>query len=134
MLIKEQLPQVALNKMNEIHSQEAEIINELYQAINEGDVEKVDKLLKEFIKDVQEHFAYEQAQMEKYNFFAYPIHISEHDMILQQLSRLEQEWEKNRDINLIKSYLEGEFLPWIINHINTMDAVTAGYLAQFIKE
>ncbi len=134
MLITEQLPQVALNKMNEIHNKEAEVINELYQAIEEKDVDKVDKLFKEFIKDVQEHFAYEQAQMEKYNFFAYPIHISEHDMILQQLSRLEKEWEKTKDINLIKAYLEGEFLPWIINHINTMDAVTAGYLAQFIKE
>lgn len=133
MVIKE-LPQVALNKMNEIHNHEVEVINKLLEAIEKRDEKEVDALLKEFIKDVQEHFLYEQTQMEKYNFFAYPIHISEHDMVLQQLSRLEKEWEKTKDIDMIKDYLENEFLPWIVNHINTMDAVTAGYLANFIQE
>ncbi len=133
MVVKD-LPQVALNKMNEIHNQEVEVINRLFEAIEKRDEKEVDRLLKEFIKDVHEHFQYEQTQMEKYNFFAYPIHISEHDMILQQLSRLEKEWEETKDIDMIKNYLENEFLPWIVNHINTMDAVTAGYLANFINE
>ena len=133
MIVKD-LPQVALNKMNEIHNQEVEVINELFRAIEKKDENEVGRLLKEFIKDVQQHFHYEQTQMEKYNFFAYPIHISEHDMVLQQLARLEKKWEETKDINLVKQYLEGEFIPWIINHINTMDAITAGYLANFIKE
>ncbi len=133
-MLLENLPQVALNKMNEIHSNEAEIINELLQAIEQKNESTIDTLLKEFIEDVKKHFSYEQEQMEKYEFIAYPFHLEEHERVLEELSELQDEWNENRNINNLKNYFETQFIPWLINHISNMDAVTAGFLVHYIKE
>ncbi len=135
---KENFPKVALPEMNEIHDVEIDIVNKLYDALKgyeKGEVseEEVTKLLDEFIKDVREHFQFEQGLMEEYNFFAYPMHRGEHDRVLMELLELKKEWEKNKNAKLLIDYLENQFVPWIINHVQTMDTVTAMYLSNFLK-
>ena len=132
-LDKAQIPQVAINKMNEVHDTEIEILNKLYSAAKNGNIEDTDKYFEEFINDVKEHFSFEQGLMEKYNFFAYPMHRGEHDRVLLELNQLKKDWEKNKNTDLIVSYIERAFVPWIINHVQTMDTVTAMYLSQFIR-
>ncbi len=132
-LDKTQIPQVAINKMNEVHDTEIEILNKLYSAAKDGNIENTDKYLEEFLNDVKEHFSFEQGLMEKYNFFAYPMHRGEHDRVLMELNQLKKDWDKNKNPDLIVSYIERIFVPWIINHVQTMDTVTAMYLSQFIR-
>ncbi len=138
MLIKNgEIPDVALKEMNEIHRTEVDILNKLYKAIDayeegKASAEVIDVLLEEFIKDVQEHFSFEQQLMEKYNFFAYPIHRAEHDRVLHELKSIQKIWKDERDIDVLKNYLEKNFVPWIINHVQTMDTVTAQYLSHFV--
>ena len=140
MLIEiEQLPKVALERMNKVHEKEIEILNELYQLLQEYEkddvsIEEIDRAFNEFLEDVKYHFSSEQEMMEQYNFFAYPMHRGEHDMVLGQLQNLQKNWEKNKNPEIIKSYLETQFLPWLINHIQTMDTVTAHFLSHFIRE
>ena len=140
MLIQiEQLPRVALERMNKVHEKEIEIMNELYQLLQDyekgnASIEDIDKAFNEFLEDVKYHFSSEQEMMEQYNFFAYPMHRGEHDMALGQLQNLQKNWEKNKNPEIIKSYLENQFLPWLINHIQTMDTVTAHFLSHFIRE
>jgi len=140
MLIQiEQLPRVALERMNKVHEKEIEIMNELYQLLQDyekgnASIEDIDKAFNEFLEDVKHHFSSEQEMMEQYNFFAYPMHRGEHDMVLGQLQNLQKNWEKNKNPEIIKSYLENQFLPWLINHIQTMDTVTAHFLSHFIRE
>ena len=132
-LSPEELPKVSLEDMNNIHTNELEILNALYDATVKEDVEEVERLLDEFIKDVEEHFSFEQNLMEKYNFFAYPMHRGEHDRIRMELNNLKKQWNKDKNPKLVKSYVENHFIPWLINHVQTMDTVTAMYLANFIK-
>ncbi len=138
MLIKEgQIPNVAVQDMNQIHKTEIDILNKLYKAIGayeegKASAEVIDVLLEEFIKDVKEHFSFEQELMEKYNFFAYPMHRAEHDRVLYELKSIEKIWKEDRDIDALKDYLEKNFVPWIINHVQTMDTVTAQFLSHFI--
>ncbi|WP_457622584.1 bacteriohemerythrin [Persephonella sp.] len=137
LISKEDFPKVALSKMNDVHSTEIDIVNSLYEAVNrciEGkeSLETVDKLFREFISDVKEHFSFEQELMEKYGFFAYPMHKGEHDNILNELSSIESIWEEKKDPVTIKDYLENHFAPWIINHVQTMDTVTAMFLSNFV--
>ncbi|MDQ7055943.1 MAG: hemerythrin family protein [Persephonella sp.] len=134
-----QLPRVALERMNKVHEEEIKILNRLYEAIEKfqegkGSLEEIDKRLEEFFQDVLKHFSSEQEMMEQYNFFAYPMHRGEHDMILGQLQNLKKKWEKDKNPELIKSYIEKEFLPWLMNHIQTMDTVTAHFLSHFIRD
>jgi len=134
MLIKEnEIPRVALDDMNEVHDVEIEIVNKLYDAIMKSeDIAEISKYFDEFLNDVINHFTFEQDLMEKYNFFAYPIHRAEHDRVLYELKSLEKMLKEKGDIKTVKDYLENVFKPWIINHVQTMDTVTAMYLSNFV--
>jgi hemerythrin len=134
MLIKEnEIPKVALNDMNKVHAVEIKIVNKLYDAIVENkDITEILKYFDEFLNDVINHFTFEQGLMEKYNFFAYPIHRAEHDRVLYELKSLEKILKEKGDIKTVKDYLENVFKPWIINHVQTMDTVTAMYLSNFV--
>ena len=127
------LPKVVVDDMNNIHTTELEILNNLHDAVLKGNLEDIDRLLDEFIKDVEEHFSFEQNLMEKYNFFAYPMHKGEHDRVRMELDSLKKQWDKNKNPELIKSYIENHFVPWLINHVQTMDTVTAMFLSNFLR-
>ncbi len=113
------LKRVAYEPMNEVHDREAVILEKLLQKIDSN--EDYSKELEEFIKDVHEHFEFEEKLMQKYDFFAYVPHKMEHDRILNELNEL-----KNGKIE-IKKYIYENFLPWLDNHIATIDTVTAGF-------
>ncbi|WP_456465118.1 bacteriohemerythrin [Persephonella sp.] len=130
-----QIPKVALERMNKVHEEEIKLLNQLFESIDKGkEIEEIDDLFKAFVEDVKKHFSSEQEMMEQFNFFAYPMHRGEHDMILGQLANLEKNWEKNKNPKLIKAYIENEFLPWLMNHIQTMDTVTAHFLSHFVRD
>lgn len=132
LLTEKEIPKVSVNKMNEIHNEEIKIVNELYKKILEnGDLETIIALFDEFLKDVENHFSFEQSLMEKYNFFAYPMHRGEHDRVLYEFKSLEKLLKEKKNVDAIKDYLENNFKPWIINHVMTMDTVTAMYLSNF---
>ncbi|WP_457635334.1 bacteriohemerythrin [Persephonella sp.] len=130
-----QIPRVALERMNKVHEEEIKLLNQLFEAIDQGKgTDEIDNLFKAFVEDVKKHFSSEQEMMEQYNFFAYPMHRGEHDMVLGQLVNLEKRWEKEKNPELIKAYIENEFLPWLMNHIQTMDTVTAHFLSHFVRD
>ncbi len=138
LLDKSMIPRVAVEQMNEVHDTEIDILNRLYEAIEkyekgEGSIEEVERLFDEFLKDVQEHFSFEQGLMEEYNFFAYPMHRGEHDRVLMELNQLKRKFEKEKDPKLLKEYLSNIFVPWIVNHVQTMDTVTAHFLSHFVR-
>jgi hemerythrin len=121
MLIKQVNP-VAFEPMNEIHNRELQYINKLYEAIEKN--ENINIAYEKFLNDVKEHFAFEERLMEKYDFFAIIPHKMEHYRILNELEKLK---EKLNDTEYLKEYLTKSFIPWLENHINTIDTVTAGF-------
>ena len=125
----EELPLVPYQGMNLVHKRELEILNKLYGAISEGRSDsEIDQLLDEFLKDVEEHFSYEEDLMRKAHFFAYECHHGEHNRVREELRSVKENWEKTRDREKLKKYFEQVFKPWISEHILTMDTVTAQWL------
>ncbi len=106
--------------MNNVHLNEIKLLEKLINKLNEN--KKVTNTFEEFIKDVEEHFAFEEGLMKKYNFFAYMPHKMEHDKILNELYSL-----RDKDNEYLKKYFNERFIPWLNNHIETIDTVTAGY-------
>ncbi len=128
---KEELPKVAYHGMNLVHEKELDILNDLYDALKEGrGFEEIDKLLSEFIRDVEEHFSYENDLMKKSYFFAYECHSGEHKRVLEELYNLRELWKRERRPEILIDYLENVFKPWIGEHIMTMDTVTAEWLVR----
>ncbi len=126
------LPPVKLQKMNEVHTKEMEVLKSLYSAIeNNAPTEKIDRLFNEFIEDVKQHFSVEEELMRKYHYPEYPMHAGDHDTLLHDLRRLKEDWEETKNPQIIKDFIDNEFLPWINTHINVMDMMTSIYLSQF---
>ena len=113
---------VSFEPMNEIHNNELKYINALYEALEKN--ENIKKAYEDFINDVKNHFAFEEKLMDKYKFFATIPHKMEHQRILNELLQLQTRLD---DRELIKNCLKNSFVPWLENHVNTMDTVTAGF-------
>lgn len=128
-----ELPKVDYQGMNRVHEKEIEILNKLFQALENGaPFEELDSLFKEFLKDVEEHFSYEENLMRKSFFFAYDCHFGEHNRVRQELSDLKEKWEREKTPQILKDYLEKVFRPWIFEHVETMDTVTASWVSRVL--
>ena len=106
--------------MNNVHTNEVKLLEKLLKELDENKDTK--KTLEEFIKDVEEHFAFEEELMKKYDFFAYFPHKMEHDNMLKELYNL-----RGKNNEYLKKYFKERFIPWLDNHIETIDTVTAGF-------
>jgi hemerythrin len=117
-----EIKKVAYEPMNEIHENETKILEKLLEKIeNQEDLEEI---YNEFLEDVKNHFAFEENLMQKYQFFAYVPHKMEHDRIINELEELKKHLN---DYEMMNRYFKEHFLPWLDNHISTMDTVTGGF-------
>jgi len=116
------IKKVAYEPMNEIHENEIKILEKLLKKIENK--EEVNEVFNDFLEDVKKHFSFEEELMQKYQFFAYIPHKMEHDRILNELNELKSHLN---DYEYLDKYFKEHFLPWLDNHIETMDTVTGGF-------
>ncbi len=133
MLDKQTIPNVALEEMNAVHHEEVDLINALLaqlDAVGDGaqPAEMLDAPLQHLLKHLREHFAGEERRMLEAAFPPYPMHKAEHDRVFAQARSVHEAWLDSRDVQALADYL-GRTLPgWMMQHIATMDAVTARFL------
>jgi hemerythrin len=128
-----ELPLVEYGGMNEVHLKELELLNSLYDSIGSASDEEIDALFEALFEDIKEHFAYEEDLMRKSHFFAYECHSQEHKRVLKELEEVRKRWLESRDRKELKRYFNRVFKPWIVDHILTMDTVTAQWLSRVLS-
>lgn len=128
----ESLPQVAMEFMNDVHQEDVEIINDLYDLILKYEINQTDENEREITKKYQEwfnhtvdHFRGEEEKMLELNFPPYPMHKGEHDRALEKMDSVFREWNTSKEIEPLKLYLRDHLTQWLTHHIQTMDTVTA---------
>jgi hemerythrin len=57
------------------------------------------------------------------------MHKGEHDRVLADMAAHVEAWEQNHDDAVLKNWLEQEVGNWFVNHVNTMDFITATFIA-----
>ena len=120
------LPQVAHQQMNDTHLGEAAILNHFLSMIEQNlPYEQLLDQFEIFIAHVQTHFASEETKMQEIRFPMYRLHKGEHDKILNQIRMMHMEFRNRKDTEALKSYLEEEFSPWLVQHIKAMDIILA---------
>lgn len=129
---KENMPLVAMEFMNEVHTEDVEIINELYELVlsyehspTEANKELVDEKFTQWYDHTVEHFKKEEEMMIEKNFPPYPMHKGEHERALLQMREVYKQWSQKGDIAILKTYLSTELPAWLVQHIQSMDTVTA---------
>lgn len=132
---KQNLPLVSMDNMNEVHFEDVDIINDLSQLIDEYEKNstkenffKINEQYEKWYAHTVEHFRNEELMMEEKNFFAYPMHKFEHQNALNIMEEIFNSWKEQEDINILKEYIQKDLIQWLVNHIETMDTVTANFL------
>lgn len=127
---KDNLPLVAMDFMNETHLEDVEIINEVYKAIvkfekSQNNFNDLCELYEKWYIHTVEHFKVEEEKMASMNFPPYMFHKGEHDRCLEIMQGVLIQFKNTKNISIMKEYFEVDLLTWLINHIQTMDTVTA---------
>ncbi|RTZ58271.1 MAG: hypothetical protein DSZ32_07340 [Gammaproteobacteria bacterium] len=129
------IPQVAMAFMNDVHAEEAELVNRLNELIEQHKKDpsveaEIDQAMMEWIEHTVAHFERENRLMQETGFPAYSIHAEEHDRALAALNLLHKNWREQRDIVVLAEYVQINWPQWFHDHISTMDTVTALFFQQ----
>jgi len=133
LLTKEELPLVDMEFMNEVHFEDVELINAIFELIIGYDnnpkatKEQLNQTYQEWIDHTVNHFHGEEVMMVEKGFPAYPMHKGEHDRALVTMREIFAQWQSSENISILKIYFIEVLPQWLINHINTMDMVTARF-------
>lgn len=68
--------------------------------------------------------------MIEHSFPPYPVHRSVHDEALELLAAHRQQWKESRDIGALVQYVQKTWPDWYVQHISSMDFITAQFLSQ----
>lgn len=131
----ERLTRLPLDFMNRDHLEEARLVNaaaERLDAFREGKATpgEVRAALEALYAQTREHFGREESAMVEASFPAYPYHQAEHVRILGELDEAERRFGEDLRGDALAAYLAG-FPSWFEQHIASMDASTARYLAEW---
>ncbi len=120
---------VALDYMNDDHMAFTAALNALVEYIRAKDRAAVTRLLDDILLETREHFAREERDMRLAQFPPYPVHKAEHDRLVAELEDVVQHWIASQDMAWLSGYIAERLAPWFLQHVATMDKVTARYVA-----
>lgn len=111
---------VAIKQFDDQHQQLVAMVNQLHQAIKEGQgADTLHLILTGLVQYTQSHFAAEEALMEQYDYPEYPRHRQEHADLVRQVEEISVQLEKGsrlQPINVMQFLVN-----WLTNHIKGED-------------
>jgi hemerythrin len=128
------LPQVPLAFMNEDHAEEARLVNALADALaalkaGKGTKEDVLGRYQSLERHTREHFERENEAMRKAAFHAYSMHAGEHERVLAEMAGEAGAFASSGDADRLYTYVSQAVPAWLVQHIRTMDQVTARFVS-----
>lgn len=131
----DRLLRLAVPFMNQDHAEEARLINaaaDHVEALRTGKArpDQVKTSLEALYAHTRAHFAREETAMVEASFPAYSFHQAEHVRILGELGEAERRFQESGQGGPLADFL-ATFPNWFEEHIASMDAVTARYVAEW---
>lgn len=126
-----ELPQLPVAFMNADHAHAVEQWQDMRGALDEYP-QNPERLLADceaFLAHNRAHFAREEEAMRASGFPPYPVHKQEHERVLAWLEQLIPRVAARAAKNDIEGEIENAIPEWLLQHVQTMDAVTAGWIA-----
>jgi hemerythrin len=126
-------PQVALEFMNHDHAEFVAQHDKLLGLLATPADTQVDELLKELLQHTRHHFAEEERLMLSTHFPPYRMHQNEHARVLTDMENQAAHWLASRDAPALQQWLTRVVAVWFVNHVSTMDLVTAQFISAQTK-
>ncbi|MCH2188350.1 hemerythrin family protein [Candidatus Gracilibacteria bacterium] len=119
-----------LLSIDKLHYREIKIINDLYELTLREEKDKIDAKLDALVADVEYHFESEEKRMFEYHYPEANKHQYAHECALQQLYAARDTWKANKDVCLLKTYIETKLCPWLNGHMMSMDKMACDFLVK----
>ncbi|OSM02174.1 hemerythrin domain-containing protein [Magnetofaba australis] len=116
------VPRMGLEFMDADHAESVALANAMIGASED----QFPALFDKWLTHMREHFAREEALMDKIAFPPAPVHRGEHLRTLAGYDALREQMRRGQ-LAPARDYIENEFPQWLLNHAHTMDAATAAY-------
>lgn len=113
------------------HKKLLELTNQLGGAIERGDVEIVELVLKDLVDYTVYHFSFEEELMEKAGYAALPLHRRVHQLFTARLPEFQQRYEAGEDV---LRELHDMLVKWLLNHIQNEDRDYAETVRAYLLE
>ena len=128
------IPSVPLDFVNADHREEGRLLNAVADAVGAleaglGDAAATLASLAALRDHTAAHFGREDDAMRLTGFPAFPIHHAEHVRVLVELDDEIRRFRETGDAARLKAWVLGDVPQWFVNHIQTMDLVTARFIA-----
>ena len=81
------------------------------------------------IEHTRSHFLREEQNMERYHYLPRKTHKAEHDEFLAEMTTARDQWQKTQNLSALKLYFLVQVPAWFMQHLNSMDLLTARFLA-----
>ena len=107
------------------------LANELGGAIERGDVEIVEHVLKDLVDYTVYHFSFEEELMEKAGYAALPLHQRVHQLFTARIPQFQQRYEAGEDV---LEELHSMLVNWLLNHIQNEDRDYAESVRAYLLE
>lgn len=128
-----QVPELPLAFMNTDHAEEMRLLEELGSALEAhqqgGPAHPVLERLALLAVHTREHFLREEQLMREVGFPPYPVHKAEHDRVLAEMDAEARRFREGGDPQRLWRYLFDVVPAWFVQHIKTMDTMTARFVA-----
>lgn len=130
----EEVPRLPIAFMNADHAEEVRLLADLDAALaaherGEGLLATVLERLSLLAIHTRGHFLREESLMREVGFPAYAAHKAEHDRALAQMDAEARIFRDGGDAARLARYLFEALPAWFLDHIGTMDLVTARFAA-----
>jgi len=131
------IPQVPLDFVNADHREEGRLLNAVADAVaalsaGSGASGAVHRALDALREHTAAHFGREDEAMRRTLFPAFPVHHAEHIRVLAELDDEIRRFRETGDAARLSAWVLGDVPAWFVNHIETMDLVTARFVASRI--
>ncbi|MGB5964636.1 MAG: hemerythrin family protein [Sulfurimonadaceae bacterium] len=134
MIKQSDIPLVSVGAMNDVHFEEAAMVNSLLEQLeSEAGFEAISASLEKLLAHMQEHFAGEEKLMQEAQYPSFRMHKGDHDKVLNEARYAEMEWRNRKDADALREYLEDDVVSWLEQHIKAMDTPMADFVSQFDK-
>lgn len=124
------VPNLSIGFMNDDHQAFELLLKRLQLAVAAQNVDETGDLFKQLHMEARQHFEQEEAVMQSINFPPYATHKRNHDGVLNELEKQWKGWQVDQNWVQLQQYLDADLRDWFYQHITTMDAMTAKFLAQ----
>lgn len=114
-----------LGFQDEDHEEAVKLMNALHECTDE----ELPALFDQFLAHTKAHLERENELMDRIAFFATPMHKREHDRVLAEMQHFKDKLGVG-DIDAVRHYVQETVPNWFLDHLNSMDTITAQFALQ----